>query len=88
MKVVQILIDGFHPDYTQKELLDLNHVSQLYSGYVKIDSKFPRLKRLNSPYMWGRTLAGPEFPRTLNPPHQIPNRIFKDLAFFKWDEIA
>ena len=72
MKVVQILIDGFHPDYTQKELLDLDHVSQLYSGYVKIDSKFPRLKRLNSPYMWGRTLAGPEFPRTLegyNPNH-------------------
>lgn len=72
MKVVQILIDGFHPDYTQKELLDFDHVSQQYAGYVKLDSKFPRLKRLNSPYMWGRTLAGPEFPRTLegyNPNH-------------------
>lgn len=72
MKVVQILIDGFHPDFTEKELLDFSGVSKEYAGFVKLDSKMPRLKRLNSPYMWGRALAGPDFPKTLagyNPNH-------------------
>lgn len=71
MKVVQLLIDGFHPDFTS-ELFDVQHTRDLYDGFIKIDSKFPRLKRLNSPYMWGRTLAGPDFPKTLsgyNPNH-------------------
>lgn len=97
MKVVQLLIDGFHPDFTEKELLDFSEVSKEYTGYVKLDSKVPRLKRLNSPYMWGRTLAGPEFPRTLagyNPNHtnlqsaEDQGYITIDPSKWIWNELS